>query len=206
MVRAVLRIVGFELKGFIAIGLWAVRRRHGVPPGAIAGTYAKEQAFMLTLMLFAMAVETVVLDLLLVAVEVPAAVRYAVLIADVYGLLFGVMLAAACVTRPHVVTGDELRIRYGVYFDLRIRRDRIASVRGSGGYDGSRMVSVEDGRLSVAVASRTNVTVELTEPITFVRPLGGRAEASTVRFFADQPETVVAALRANQGDGLPARS
>jgi hypothetical protein len=202
MVRAVLRIVGFELKGFGAIGLWAVRRRLGVPAGATPATYAKEQSFMLTLMLFAMAIETVVIDLLLVAFEVPAAVRYPVLVADVYGLLFGVMLAAACVTRPHVVTVDELRIRYGTYFDLRVPRDLIAAVHTSRRYDEGKMVSAEDGRLSVAVASQTNVTIELTEPITFVRPLGRHGKATTIRFFADQPQIVVAALR----EGLPVRS
>ncbi|MFG1708280.1 hypothetical protein ACFLIM_34255 [Nonomuraea sp. M3C6] len=201
MVRAALRILGFELKGLAAIGLWVVRRRHGVPRGATAVTYAKEQTFMLSLMLFAMAVETVVIDLLLVATGVPAGVRFAVLFADVYGLLFGVMLAAACVTRPHVVTADELRIRYGAYFDLRVPRHQIAAVRTGRNYDESSMVSIKDGRLSVAVSSQTNVTIELTEPITFVRPLGARAEATTIRFFADKPDVVTTALRA----GLPVR-
>src|ERR1700754_2734782 len=109
MVAGGLRIVGFGVKGLIAIGMWIVRRRHGVPRGATVVTYAKEQTFMLALMLFAMAVETVVVDLLLVAFDVPAWIRYAVLVADLYGLLFGVMLAAACVTRPHVITREQLR-------------------------------------------------------------------------------------------------
>ncbi|TMR96391.1 hypothetical protein [Nonomuraea basaltis] len=195
MVRAVLRVLGFELKGLASVGLWVARRRHGVPAGATAVTYAKEQAFTLWLMLFAMAVETVVVDLLLVATGVPDWVRFTVLIADVYGLLFGVMLAAACVTRPHVITANELRIRYGAYFDLRVPRDRIASVRTSRNDNESSMVSIKDGHLRVAVGSRTNVTVELTGPVAVVRPLGRRAETTTIRFFADNPETVVTALR-----------
>ncbi|MEV4112400.1 hypothetical protein [Nonomuraea sp. NPDC049695] len=195
MGRAVLRIVGFELKGLAAIGLWMMRRRHGVPDGAAVATYTKAQTFVLSLMLFAMAVETVVIDLLLVALDVPAWLRFAVLYADVYGLLFGVMTAAACATRPHVITSDELRIRYGVYFELRVPVQQIASVRTSRNYNESSMVAVKDGRLSVAVASQTNVTIELTEPIAFVRPLGGPAEAISIRFFADQPEIVLAALR-----------
>ncbi|MEV0228097.1 hypothetical protein [Nonomuraea sp. NPDC050786] len=195
MGRAVLRIVGFELKGMAAIGLWMVRRRHGVPDGAAVATYTKAQTFVLSLMLFAMAVETVVVDLLLVALDVPAWLRFAVLYADVYGLLFGVMMAASCATRPHVITSDELRIRYGVYFELRVPVEQIASVRTSRSYNESKMVAVKDGRLSVAVASQTNMTIELTEPIAFVRPLGGRGEATSIRFFADQPEIVLAALR-----------
>ncbi|MFI7641096.1 hypothetical protein [Nonomuraea sp. NPDC049400] len=185
----------FELKGLAAIGRWMVRRRHGVPDGAVVATYTKVQTFMLSLMLFAMAVETVVVDLLLVALDVPAWLRFAVLYADGYGLLYGIMLAAACVTRPHVITSDELRIRYGVYFDLRVPVDRIAAVRTSRNYNEGSMVAVKDGRLSVAVSSQTNLTIELTEPIAFVRPFGARAEATSIRFFADQPETVLAALR-----------
>ncbi|HEX4814072.1 MAG TPA: hypothetical protein VFV66_15120 [Nonomuraea sp.] len=200
MVRAALRVLGFELKGLASIGLWVVRRRHGVPRGAVAVTYAKEQGFTLGLMVFAMAVETVVVDLLLVATGVPAWVRFTVLVADVYGLVFGGMLAAACATRPHVVTGAELRVRYAAYLDVRVPRELIAAVRVSRDDNESRMVSVEDGRLRVAVGSRTNVVVELTEPVAFVRPLGRRATAGTIHFFADRPEAAVTALRS----GLPA--
>ncbi|MGP3914457.1 hypothetical protein [Nonomuraea sp. 10N515B] len=198
MVRAAIRVLGFELKGLASIGLWIVRRRHGVPAGASVVSYAKEQTFTLWLMLFAMAVETVVIDLLLVATGVPEWIRFTVLIADVYGLLFGVMLAAGCVTRPHVVTADELRIRYAAYFDVRVPRDLIASVRSSRNDNEGSMVSVKNGHLRVAVGSRTNVTIELTEPVAFVRPLGRRAKATTISFFADQPEPVVAALRSDR--------
>ncbi|MEO3875660.1 hypothetical protein ABGB18_43340 [Nonomuraea sp. B12E4] len=195
MGRAALRILEFEAKGLAAVGLWLARRRHGVPDGATAVTYAKEQSFTMSLMMFAMLVETVVVDLLLVAMDVPAGVRFAVLALDVYGLLFGVALAAACATRPHVVTADELRIRYGAYFDLRVPRHRIASVHTSRSYHESAMVSVTDGRLTVAVASTANVTIQLTEPITFERPLGALAEAHTIRFFADRPEILLNELR-----------
>jgi hypothetical protein len=197
MVRAALRIVGFELKGLAGIALWVVRRRHGVPAGATVVTYTKEQAFTLSLMLFAMAVETVVVDLLLVSIGVPDWLRFTVLIADVYGLLFGVMLAATCATRPHVITDGELRIRYGAYFDVRVPRDRIAAVRTSRNDNGASMVSVEDGHLRVAVGSRTNLTIELSEPVAVVRPLGRRAEATRISFFADNPESVTAALRSD---------
>ncbi|TYB69885.1 hypothetical protein FXF51_06950 [Nonomuraea sp. PA05] len=198
MVRLVLRVVGFELKGLAAIGLWILRRRHGVPEGAAVATYAREQAFVLTLFAFAMAVETVVIDLLLVGLDVPAWLRFGVLIADLYGLLFVAVMAAGCATRPHVVTREELHIRYGVYFELRVPRERIVAVRSSRSLNEDGMVSVKDGRLVVAVSSRTNVTVELDGPVTVVRPLGRRAEVSSIRFFADSPEVMLAALRAEE--------
>ncbi|SDI54358.1 hypothetical protein [Nonomuraea jiangxiensis] len=196
MGKAALRILGFEVKGLAAVGLWLARRRHGVPPGATAVTYAKEQYFTMSLMMFAMVVEAVVVDLLLVAMSAPAGVRYAVLVLDVYGLLFGLALVAACVTRPHVVTADEVRIRYGAYLDVRVPRHLIASVHTSRSYHERAMIAVADGRLTVAVASTANVTIRLTEPITFERPLGAVAEAHTIRFFADRPEILVTALRA----------
>ncbi|MFI7697341.1 hypothetical protein ACIBQ6_50330 [Nonomuraea sp. NPDC049655] len=192
VVRAVLR---FELAGLTSVALWAARRRHGVPAGATAVSYAKEQAFTLGLFMFAMVVETAVVDLLLVVNDVPAAIRVPVLVGDLYSLLFVVLMAAASVTRPHVVTEDELRVRYAAYFDLRVPRDLIASVRTVQNYNEAGLINVDGGRLGVAVASRTNVTVELTEPVVAVRPLGGRAEVTSIRFFADDPAAAVAALR-----------
>lgn len=52
----------------------------------------------------------------------------------------------------------------------------------------------EDGTLDLAVGSQTTVTVELAEPVEFVRPLGRRGSARTLRFHADDPRAVVAAL------------
>jgi hypothetical protein len=166
-----------------------------VPAGATAVPYAREQAPILLIFLFVMIVETVGIDLLLRAIDVPEGLRAVALIGDVYGILYCLALGAACVTRPHVVTPGELRIRFGVYFDLRVPRDLISSVRLSRNYNESGMVSVADGRLSVAVSSQTNVIVQLAEPITVVRPLGGRAEATTIRFFADDPDAALRSLK-----------
>ncbi len=54
----------------------------------------------------------------------------------------------------------------------------------------------EDGTLDLAVGSQTTVTVELTGPMEFVRPLGRRGSARTLRFHADEPRAAVAALAA----------
>ncbi|MFC6898963.1 hypothetical protein ACFQGX_26975 [Nonomuraea dietziae] len=116
------RLLEFELNGMVSLGLWVTRRRHGVPPGATALSYSKEQSTTILLVLFMMIVELVAVDLLMVAFDVPAPIRVAVLVLDLYGVLFGLAFGAACVTRPHVLTDDELRIRCGAYFDLRIPR------------------------------------------------------------------------------------
>ncbi|MEU9758628.1 hypothetical protein [Streptomyces sp. NPDC047985] len=51
-----------------------------------------------------------------------------------------------------------------------------------------------DGVLDLAVGGQTTVTVELAGPVAFVRPLGRRGTARTVRFHADDPGAVVTAL------------
>ena len=203
----VVRLLGFEAKGLHSLFLWVARRRSGVPDGAVEVSYAREQSFTMWLMLFAMAVETAGLDILLHGLGVPDRIRMPVLVLDVYGLVLGLGVHAACVTRPHVVTRDELRLRYGGFFDLRVPRDRIAAVRTARRRDEEGLVRVADGTVSVAVSSQTSVVVELTEPVTVVRPLGARAEARAIRFFADDPAAAVAALRTRPAPSpSPARS
>lgn len=189
------RIMSFDVKSMASLGLWVLRRRDGVPPGATAVPYAAEQIPMQLVLVFALALETVAVEVLLRALGAPDALRIVMLVLDLYGVLFCLMVMAACVTHPHVVTERELRIRYGVYFDLRIPRDSIVAVRQVRNLGESGTVSVRDGRLAVVVDSQTNVVVELAEPVVAVRPLGAEAEVTEVRFFASDPASAVAALR-----------
>lgn len=116
--RVLRRIAGFDVAGMVSLALWVTRRRHGVPPGALAVSYSRAQSATMVLLLVIMAVEVVVVEVLLRAYDVSAAIRVPILFIDLYGLLVGFAVVAACVTRPHVVTGRELRIRYGAFFDL----------------------------------------------------------------------------------------
>lgn len=200
--RQVRRIMGFDAKGLVSLVLWVTRRRHGVPPGAVAVPYAREQTPTLMILLFVMAVEAVAVEVLLRGLEALRGVRVLMLTVDLYSVLIGLAVLAACVTRPHVVSPGELRVRYGAFFDLRVPRELISSVRPARNDNESGTVTVRDGRLSVAVSSRTNVVVELREPVSVVRPLGRRAEATVIRFFADTPGTAMAAL-GSLGDGVP---
>lgn len=189
------RIMGFDAKGLVSLVLWAGRRRHGVPPGATAVSYSQAQTSTMVLFLFAMVVELVGAEILLRAFGAPVGLRTVVLVLDGYSILVVLAIIAACVTRPHVVTADELRIRYGAFFDLRVPRERIASVRLVRAFNENGMVKVADDRLAVAVASQTSLVLELAEPVTAVRPLGRRAEVRTIRFFADDAAAAFKALR-----------
>lgn len=186
--------MAFDLKGLVSVGLLLVRRRHGVPPGAVGLPYAGGQLTFQLAFLFAMIVEAVVVELLLRGVGADEGLRSVILVADLYSILVVVAIIAACVTRPHVLSEEELRVRYGAFFDLRVPRGQISSVRVSRNFNESGLVKVQGEKLSVAVSAQTNVIVELTEPIVAVRPMGGRATVRTIRFFADDPGALTGVL------------
>ncbi|MFE3448167.1 hypothetical protein ACFXJ8_04455 [Nonomuraea sp. NPDC059194] len=143
-----------------SIVLWARRGRDGVPQDGIALLYAKAQASLVLVLLFAQVVQVVAVELMMATSGAPTGLRTVVMAADLYSLVFGLGLGAACVTRPHVVTAAEVRLRYGAYFDVRIPRELIASVRMRRDYP-SGVVTVEDDRLIVAVSSQANLVLGL---------------------------------------------
>jgi len=49
--------------------------------------------------------------------------------------------------------------------------------------------------LNLPVGSRTTVTLQLTEPVTHFAFLGRQREVDTVRFHADDADTLVAAVK-----------
>ncbi|WP_349017181.1 hypothetical protein [Streptomyces luteolus] len=193
-VRVTSRLTVLELHGMYCLLLWVARRRHGVPEGARPVSYTGPQTAMLFGLLFVAVLETVAL-----AVLIPwPAVHAVVLFLDVYTVLQVLALHAACVVRPHVVGADgSLRIRYGHLLDLRVPAAAVARARVERRYPtGKRIQEHLDGSLDLLVGSQTTVTVELAAPVAFVRPLGRRVEVTTaVRFHADDPQALVAALR-----------
>ncbi|CDR06389.1 hypothetical protein [Streptomyces iranensis] len=186
------RLIVHEVRALHSVGLWVLRRRHQVPEGALAAAYTGPQTAMMYGLLFVSVVETVGL-----ALVIPWPVVHAILlVVDVYGVVLILALHASCVVRPHVVGSDgSLRIRFGALFDLRVPAATIAAARVERRYPDGRLLQVSaDGVLDLAVGSQTTVTVELTEPVEFVRPLGGPGFARTLRFHADDPRGTVAAL------------
>ncbi|WP_405391174.1 hypothetical protein OG596_26965 [Streptomyces sp. NBC_01102] len=186
------RLVAHEVRALHSLGLWLLRRRHGVPEGAVAVPYTGPQTAMMYGLVFVSLVETVMLALL-----IPWPVVHRVLlVVDLYGVVLLLALHAACVTRPHVVGEDgSLRLRHGGLFDLRIPASAVAGARVDRRYPEGRSVLLHpDGVLDLSVGSQTTVTVELTGPVAFVRPWGKPGAAHTVRFHADDPRAAVAAL------------
>ncbi|WP_098026348.1 hypothetical protein [Streptomyces sp. st115] len=189
---ALRRLVVHEFRALHSLGLWVARRRHRIPEGALPVPYTELQTGVMYAFAFVSVLETVVL-----ALVIPWPLVHAILlVVDVYGVVVVLAIHAACVTRPHVVEADgSLRLRYGALFDLRVPAAVIAAARVDRRFPGGGLVRVdEDGTLDLAVGSQTTLTVELTEPVEFVRPLGRRGTARTLRFNADDPRAAVAAL------------
>ncbi|WP_329116546.1 hypothetical protein [Streptomyces sp. NBC_01465] len=186
------RLTLHEFKAFRSLGLWIVRRKDGVGPGDHAIAYTAPQTAMLFGFLFVAVVETVALAFL-----IPWPLVHAlVLFLDVYTVVQLLGLHAACVTRPHVVGADgSLRIRYGALFDLRIRPEDVVNARVDRRYPEGSHFQLTDEVLDIIVGSQTNVRIDLTTPIPFVRPLGMRGHARVVRFHADDAPALVAALK-----------
>ncbi|MEU8782842.1 hypothetical protein [Streptomyces sp. NPDC048637] len=187
------RLVINELRALASLGRWVRRGTHGVRPGDLAAAYTGPQTAMMYGLLFVLAIETVGLAFL-----IPWPVVHGVLLVlDLYGVVLVLALHAACVTRPHVVRPDgSLRIRYGALFDLAVPPDAVASVRVDRRSPEGRLITLsEDGVLDLIVGSHTSVTLELNRPLPFTRPLGATEEAHTIRFHADDPRTLVSALR-----------
>ncbi len=186
-VRVGLALARHEARLMASLALWSARRTHGTGGGGTAFGYARGQTAVMLGLAFVCVVETVAMSVLLS--DWPA-VHAVVLFLDVYTVVFVVALHAASVVRPHVVDGDALRVRRAVHVDLRIPVERIGAVRRE-----LRMThETADGVLDLAVGAQTNVTVELTGPVTHVTLFGGRRDVSVVRLHADDPDGLVRAL------------
>lgn len=192
--RVLRRLSAFDVAGMTSLVLWVARRRHGVPRGAIAVPYSSAQTSTMMFFVVASLVELIAFEVILRALDAPDAVRLPILFLDGYGVLIMLGVVAAFITRPHVISASEVRVRCGAYVDLRVPRDKIAAVRRVRNYSERGMVTVDGDALALAVMSQTNLVLELTEPVTVVRPLGRTAEVRTVRFFADDPDAALAAL------------
>jgi hypothetical protein len=117
---------------------------------------------------------------------------------DLWGVFFILGLFASFVVRPHVIGADgSLRLRSGALLDIRIPAQDIAAVRAERRTARGKKGTVDDDEgVNLSVGGQTTVTVELARPVTFTRPLGKQARARVFRFYAADPATAVAALRA----------
>ncbi|MEU6475499.1 hypothetical protein ABZ858_01180 [Streptomyces sp. NPDC047017] len=188
MVRIAYVLIRHELRLLGSLGLWVGRRTHGGGEGEVFG-HARGQGIMLFGLGFVGVIELLGMSVLL---RGRPALERVVLVVDVYTVVLVVALYAASVVRPHVLTRDALRVRRGAHVDLRVPLERIAAVRRETRSPQSRRA---EGELELAANGQTTVTLELTEPVEHTTFLGRRRPVRVVRFHADEPDRLVAALR-----------
>jgi hypothetical protein len=193
------KLMVHEVRLFTSTLRWLAFRRHGVRAGDAAVPYASGGAAVLFAFAYVSAIETVVLGFI---IPWPV-VREIVLGIDIWGVYFIIAVYASTVVRPHVVPADgSLRLRYGALLDIRIPAEDIAAVRLERRSARGKLAAVDaDGYADLSQAGQTTVTVQLTQPVTFTRPLGKPACARAFRFYAADPAAAVAAIRGR----VPAR-
>ncbi|MEU8655945.1 hypothetical protein [Actinoplanes philippinensis] len=185
-------VVVYELRLWAALFRWILRRPVPVEPGTRRFAYIGAVRMILVALLAVSAIEIPILELI-----VPwEPVANVLLGLGIYGLIWMFGLYASIVVHPHLTGPSALRIRNGLTLDVAIAWDRIAAieVRRRSMPPGGQ-TQLEDGVLSLGMASQTSVDVRLTEPLVLpVRKAKGQP-ASAVRFHADDPEALVEAAR-----------
>ncbi|MFD4876427.1 hypothetical protein ACFWOB_24120 [Streptomyces sp. NPDC058420] len=180
-------LVRHELRLLASLALWLTRRTQVVDGGRAFG-YTRGQGAMTAGLVFVCVIESLCMSVLLR--DWPRT-HHVVLALDVYTVVFLLGLHATAVVRPHVLEPDALRVRRGAQVDLRIPLAQVESVRRE-----SRTTHTPaDGELALPVGSQTTVTLQLSEPVAHFTFFGRRREVSTVRFHADDADTLVTALR-----------
>ncbi|MES5821500.1 hypothetical protein [Streptomyces sp. RG80] len=179
MRTALLALVRHELRLLVSLVLWVGRRSHRSGRGR-AFPYARGEGPLMFGFAFVCVIESVTMAVLLR--DFPA-VHRVVLALDVYTVVLVVGMHAANVVRPHVLDGDELRVRRAAHVDLRIPLAHVAAVRRELRTTHHRA----DGELDLAVGARTTLTLELAQPVDHFTFLGRRRPVRLVRLHADEP-------------------
>ncbi|RZI84566.1 MAG: MarR family transcriptional regulator [Microbacterium sp.] len=177
-----------------------VSRRPAIAPGA-EGFRSDEPVRMILFVFIGLsAVEIPIIDLI---VHPWPAVRIPLLVLGIWGLTWMIGLLCAYRMRPHTVGPTGLRVREGLEIDIPLSWDDIASIAPRRRVDEpkSPRISESDGlvSLSLRMQDTTNVEVVLERPTALtlpgLHPRGGRHEVSVVRFWVDDLEAYLAAVR-----------
>lgn len=120
--------------------------------------------------------------------------RLVLLLLGVYGVVVVLGFLAESVVRPHVLTGDSLRLRVGTWADVTLSLDSITRVsRRRGNADG--LVAFTSNTLVLAMGNQTQLQLDLNGSRKF--RLGQRSGfADSVRVSADDPAAAASAITA----------
>ena len=193
--RPLARVLSLEPRMIACLLLWLFRRRR-----QDAGQFSYHRrswgGALLILVLLTLPVEIFIVELL-----VPWAwLRWLLLIAALYAVMWFGGLIAALKVLPHRLEAGGVRLRHGNLAEILIPYHETAAVerqslRTPGGRDGLA-TDHNAGSAYLAVGGRTDVTLRLRAP----RPVNGllrlTSPVTTVHVAADDPAHLAAALRA----------
>ncbi|MEQ7125882.1 hypothetical protein ABN034_15320 [Actinopolymorpha sp. B11F2] len=192
--------IQFELGVWRSLYFLVRRRDPGAGPGAERFSYVKAVELLFWVFIIVSAIEIPIAHML-----VPwEPVKIALLAVGFWGLMWMVGMLAAYKVHPHLVEPAGLRLRNGFTLDIAIPWEAISAVSvRERSRERSRAVQLDETdagtTLNVVAASRTNIDLVLQRPFTVTLPHGVQT-VTAVRFFADEPRTLVKRMRTNLAD------
>jgi hypothetical protein len=196
------KAVMFELRLYRSLFRWLTRRPVVPNADVEAVGYAQAVTPVMSLWIFASAVEMVVVHLL---VPWPT-VRIILLVVSAWGLIWMVGFLASLRVYPHLVDDTTLRIRHGASLDIAVPWDSVSSVVAQRRDLPSSIRTMQvrqttnGTNLQVGVSGEVNVHATLRYPLTVPTPKG-ELSITELSFWVDDPHAFVA--RARQRTKLP---
>lgn len=191
--RPVARVVSLEPRLFACLWRWARGRK---PTADLVFPYAKRSPLgaLVVVVLVTAPVEILLIELLL-----PWAwLRWLLVIGSVYAALWLLGLYASLQVLPHEAGQRGLTLHNGLFNRVTIpwgMIDSVALERGTSpkGQDGLTL-DPATGRAWLAVGGRTDLRLDLREPVTVDRLRGATPPITTLHVAADDPETLARAV------------
>jgi hypothetical protein len=182
------RATMMELHGYQSIYRF-VFRRPKVPAGGVGFGYHKLVLPILIVFVVVSALEMLVVDLI---VRRWAYIRVPLLILSIWGIVYMLGLLFGMIVRPHAITADGIRVRYGSEIEIPIAWEDVDSVvrrkRVNNGKQ-PKVTSDENGEASLhmRIQNETNIEIRLNRPVSIRLPHGTET-VSTVNLYADDPK------------------
>lgn len=198
------RALIMEVRIYASVWRW-ITRRPAVPSDALGFHAYRPILTVLIIFIVLSAIEIPILDLI---VHRWLPVRIPVLIVGIWGLTWMLGLLAAYLTRLHTVGPEGMQVREGLELSFTLPWTDIASVgivhardsRISGEPKPPRVWTENENRfLALRMNGETNIEVRLKQRVTIklpgLAPRGGTQDCNVVRFWVDDPDSLLDAVR-----------
>jgi hypothetical protein len=182
------RATMMEVRGYQSIYRF-VFRRPKVPASGVGFGYHRPVLPILIVFVVVSALEMLVVDLI---VRRWTYIRLPLLILSVWGIIYILGLLFGMLVRPHAITADGIRVRYGSEIDIPIAWEDVYSITRRKHVNNDKQPKVtpdENGEASLhmRIQNETNIEIRLNRPGS-VRLPHGTETVSRVNLYADDPK------------------